>query len=121
MVSIDVDQLTGGLIIWFHKQGRPFEPELGKASVGKWEHKAVLPLEVWLFLSMDINVTVNGEKQRIAEGTSILSLLTMMNINLQRVAVEYNMDIVDKNKFDLICLRENDRLEIITFVGGGNG
>lgn len=70
---------------------------------------------------MDINVTVNGDKQRISVGTSILLLLKMMDINPQRVAVEYNMDIVDKNKFDLICLKENDRLEIITFVGGGNG
>lgn len=70
---------------------------------------------------MDINVTVNGDKQRISVGTSILVLLKMMDINPQRVAVEYNMDIVDKNKFDLICLKENDRLEIITFVGGGNG
>lgn len=72
-------------------------------------------------MSMDINVTVNGDKQRISVGTSILLLLKMMDINPQRVAVEYNMDIVDKNKFDLICLKENDRLEIITFVGGGNG
>lgn len=70
---------------------------------------------------MEINVTVNGEKQHINAGTSVSSLLSMMNISPQRVAIEYNMEILDKNKFDSVLLKEGDSLEIITFVGGGNG
>ncbi len=70
---------------------------------------------------MEINVTVNGEKQHIAGGTSVSSFLSMINISPQRVAIEYNMEILDKNQFDLVLLKEGDRLEIITFVGGGNG
>ncbi len=70
---------------------------------------------------MDINVTVNGEKQHIKAGMSISALLNMMNISSQRVAIEYNMEILDKNKFDTVLLKEGDSLEIITFVGGGNG
>ena len=78
-------------------------------------------MEVGLFLSMDINVTVNGNKQIISAGTTVLSLLNILNINPQRVAVEYNMDILERNQFGLISLKENDKLEIISFVGGGNG
>ncbi|MBI5192907.1 MAG: sulfur carrier protein ThiS [Nitrospirae bacterium] len=70
---------------------------------------------------MEINVTVNGEKQHIIEGTSVSSLLNMMNISPQLVAIEYNMEILDKKQFDSVLLKEGDRLEIITFVGGGNG
>ena len=70
---------------------------------------------------MDINITVNGNKQSISAGTTVLSLLEALNIIPQRVAVEYNMEILDKNQFGLISLKENDKLEIISFVGGGNG
>ena len=78
-------------------------------------------MEVGLFLFMDINITVNGNKQSISAGTTVLSLLEALNIIPQRVAVEYNMEILDKNQFGLISLKENDKLEIISFVGGGNG
>lgn len=72
-------------------------------------------------LKMEITVTVNGEIQHINAGTSVSSLLNMMNISPHRVAIEYNMEILDKKQFDLVLLKEGDTLEIITFVGGGNG
>jgi len=68
---------------------------------------------------MDINVTINGEFRIIPEGTSVLSLLKMLDIDPGRVAIEYNMEIVNKSDFNDTVVKENDRLEIITFVGGG--
>lgn len=81
----------------------------------------MLPCEVRLFLSMDINVTINGKTESIAAGMSLQSLLKLLGIKSERVAIEYNREIIDRNQFDALHLKEGDRLEIITFVGGGNG
>jgi len=81
----------------------------------------VLPCEVRLFLFMDINVTINGKTESIAAGISLQSLLKLFGIQSERVAIEYNREIIDRNQFDALQMKEGDRLEIITFVGGGNG
>ncbi len=81
----------------------------------------MLPCEVRLFLSMDINVMINGKTESIAAGISLQSLLKLLGIKSERVAIEYNREIIDRNQFDALHLKEGDRLEIITFVGGGNG
>jgi len=67
----------------------------------------------------NINVIINGKPHDIEEGISILSLLRLLDIDPGRVAIEYNRDIVERDRFSSIHLRENDRLEIINFVGGG--
>ena len=81
----------------------------------------MLPCEVRLFLSMDINVTINGKTESIAAGISLQSLLKLLGIQSERVAIEYNREIIDRNQFDALLMKEGDLLEIITFVGGGNG
>ena len=81
----------------------------------------MLPCGVRLFSSMDINVTINGKTESIAAGTSLQSLLKLLGIRSERVAIEYNREIIDRNQFDALQMKEGDRLEIITFVGGGNG
>ena len=81
----------------------------------------MLPCEVRLFLSVDINVTINGKTESVAAGISLKSLLILLGIKSERVAIEYNREIIDRDQFDVLHLKEGDRLEIITFVGGGNG
>ncbi len=81
----------------------------------------MLPCEVRLFLFMDINVIINGKTERITAEMSLQSLLKLLGIKSERVAIEYNREIIDRNQFDALQLKEGDRLEIITFVGGGNG
>ena len=68
---------------------------------------------------MKVGITVNGKVYDIREGTSLLTLLENLDIDPGRVAVEHNMEIVNKNDFNDTVLKENDTLEIITFVGGG--
>ena len=68
---------------------------------------------------MSISVLINGQSNNIAEGTSLLTLLEKLDIDPGRVAVEYNMEIVNKRNFNDTVLKDNDTLEIITFVGGG--
>lgn len=88
---------------------------------GSGRIKPYFPSMYGFFLFMNINIIVNGKAQSISEGASLLTLFKLLDINPGQVAVEYNRDIIDKNQFDSIYLKENDSLEIITFVGGGNG
>ncbi|KRT72518.1 MAG: thiamine biosynthesis protein ThiS, sulfur carrier protein [Deltaproteobacteria bacterium CSP1-8] len=62
---------------------------------------------------------MNGERRRIDEGTTVLSLLRELSLPMTRVAVERNLSLVRKAEFAETVLSEGDRLEIVTFVGGG--
>ena len=62
---------------------------------------------------------MNGERRRIGEGTTVLSLLRELSLPMTRVAVERNLSLVRKAEFAETVLGEGDRLEIVTFVGGG--
>jgi sulfur carrier protein len=62
---------------------------------------------------------VNGEKIDAPEGANVAMLLDLLKINRERVAVEVNMDIVPKAKYDQHLLSDGDKIEIVQFVGGG--
>ncbi len=62
---------------------------------------------------------MNGEKRRAGEGATVLSLLRELSLPETRVAVERNLSIVRKAEFADTALCEGDRIEIVTFVGGG--
>lgn len=62
---------------------------------------------------------VNGEEVLLTKETSIAAIIAGRKINPQAVVVEYNGVILTREKFDLVVLKENDMLEIVSFVGGG--
>jgi thiamine biosynthesis protein ThiS len=62
---------------------------------------------------------VNGEKRQVDAGTTVLSLLRALSLPETRVAVERNQGLVRKAEFADTVLGEGDRVEIVTFVGGG--
>jgi thiazole synthase len=66
-----------------------------------------------------IQVLVNGEWRTIASAMTISDLLQQVEIRPDRVAVEVNLEIVDRQNFSQRSLREGDRVEIISFIGGG--
>ena len=67
----------------------------------------------------NVLIKINGENKLIPHQCSILELLEDYKINKDRVVIELNKAILKKEQFEQISLAENDRLEIITFVGGG--
>ena len=69
--------------------------------------------------NMEITITINGKQHSIHEGMSLSSLLRLLDVNSDRVAIEYNMEIINENDFNDTVMKNNDTLEIITFVGGG--
>ncbi|WP_279380329.1 sulfur carrier protein ThiS [Sandarakinorhabdus glacialis] len=66
-----------------------------------------------------INVTLNGELRRVAPGLSVAGLLAELAIDVSKVAVERNLEIVPRSTFGKVELADGDRLEIVHFVGGG--
>ncbi|MBE6564237.1 MAG: sulfur carrier protein ThiS [Ruminococcaceae bacterium] len=52
-------------------------------------------------------------------GKTVSEYLATTNYDLKRIAVERNGDIVLKSQYDVTILKDGDRLEIVSFVGGG--
>lgn len=66
-----------------------------------------------------MKITVNGNERDVAEGTTIAQLVTELQLRTDRIATERNLSVVPKAKYAETTLVDGDRLEIVTFVGGG--
>jgi thiamine biosynthesis protein ThiS len=66
-----------------------------------------------------ITVTVNGEPRRVTAGASIAFMLRELGIDPARVAVERNLAIVPRSTLEEAPVADDDRFEIVHFVGGG--
>ncbi|MEW6325244.1 MAG: sulfur carrier protein ThiS [Nitrospirota bacterium] len=65
------------------------------------------------------SIIVNGTTRTVPEGWKIADLLSEVGMPPERVAVEVNQQIVDRREYVTKPLQSGDRVEIITFVGGG--
>ena len=63
-------------------------------------------------------VKVSGTELDIA-GKTVSDYLAATDYDPKRIAVERNGDIVFKSEYDVTILKDGDRLEIVSFVGGG--
>ena len=63
-------------------------------------------------------VKVNGTKLDIA-GKTVAEYLEIAHYDSNRIAVERNGEIVFKSRYAVTVLEDGDRLEIVSFVGGG--
>ena len=66
-----------------------------------------------------MDIVVNGERRTVRDGATVRSLLEELSLPESRVAVERNLAIVWKADFAGTVLGDGDRVEIVTFVGGG--
>ena len=66
-----------------------------------------------------LTLTVNGEARSVPKGATVQSLLDGLSLPAKKVAIERNLAIVPKSLFAQTALAEGDRIEIVTFVGGG--
>ena len=64
-------------------------------------------------------IAVNGEPQAVPSGTTVAGLLALLGLDPRRVAVERNRDVVPRSTYADALLADGDRVEIVTFVGGG--
>ncbi len=66
-----------------------------------------------------IRIHVNGEARDWHRGATVADLLRELAITTERVAVELNLEILDRTMFAQRLLKEGDRVEIMSFIGGG--
>ena len=66
-----------------------------------------------------IKIKINGKFSTINENLSLSTFLKELKIPLKKVAIELNQEIVDKKKIKYINLKQNDKIEIVHFIGGG--
>ncbi len=66
-----------------------------------------------------MHIQVNGESRQVREEINVTGLLQDLQLNVERVAVEINLEILDRGYFDARILEEGDRIEIMSFIGGG--
>ena len=64
-------------------------------------------------------IQVNGELREVVDAVSLSDLIDQLELSPQRIAVELNKEVVRRANWNSIVLRENDRVEIVHFVGGG--
>ncbi|MDC0424078.1 sulfur carrier protein ThiS [Candidatus Pelagibacter ubique] len=66
-----------------------------------------------------IKIKLNGKFSTINENLSLSIFLKELKIPLKKVAIELNQKIIDKNNLKTIKLKNNDKIEIVHFIGGG--
>ena len=64
-------------------------------------------------------IIINGEKHAIRANETLLDLLEEQRYRLDVIAVEYNGSILKKDDYATTTLQDGDRIEIVSFVGGG--
>ena len=67
-----------------------------------------------------IHIHVNGEARTWRTGATVADLLHDLDIRTERVAVELNLEIIDRAAFGQRLLKDGDRVEILGFIGGGS-
>ena len=64
-------------------------------------------------------IQLNGDLYEINDGTNLSELLNKLKIQKNKVAIEINGEIVEKNKYSNLILNKDDKVEIVHFIGGG--
>jgi thiamine biosynthesis protein ThiS len=66
-----------------------------------------------------MRLLLNGEEREIAGIISIADLVSALGLDARKVAVERNLEIAPRSTYADTDLTDGDRIEIVTFIGGG--
>ena len=68
-----------------------------------------------------MKLQINGEKEQVdSNSITITELLKLKDVKMpEMVSVELNGDILDRDAFDTTNLKEDDEVEFLYFMGGG--
>lgn len=64
-------------------------------------------------------MTMNGVEKEVSGKISLLELLRREGFQTERIAVEKNGEIIPKTAYEATWISETDKLEVVSFVGGG--
>jgi thiamine biosynthesis protein ThiS len=66
-----------------------------------------------------LTIILNGDPFDLSGPLTVTELLTSLEIDARRVAVEHNLVVLKRAAFDATLVSEGDNVEIVNFVGGG--
>ncbi len=66
-----------------------------------------------------MTIRLNGDSYELPAPLTVSALLTVLDIDARRVAVELNQVVLKRAVFDTTLIQSGDRMEIVNFVGGG--
>ncbi len=66
-----------------------------------------------------VKITLNGEDKLVAANTSIKNLLAELELDIKKIAIEKNYEIILPEDFGDNILSDGDQIEIVHFIGGG--
>ena len=66
-----------------------------------------------------MQIQLNGEGYSLTGVATVADLVANLGLDARKVAVERNLEIVPKSLFDATPVTNGDRIEIVTFIGGG--
>ena len=70
--------------------------------------------------SATLRVYVNGEAKELSGPISLAELISQLDLPAARIAVELNRAVVRRGEWSTTTVQDEDRLEIVHFVGGGS-
>jgi len=89
-------------------------------SKGTFIDKANSGLIGYQGMEETVRIHVNGEAKAWPCGATVADLLQDLDIKTEQVAVELNLEILDRTAFAHRALNDGDRVEIMSFIGGGS-
>ena len=66
-----------------------------------------------------IKIKIIGKVRTFPYKINLFKIVKNLKIPLNKVAIELNQEIIDKKKLNKIFLKDNDKVEIVHFIGGG--
>lgn len=66
-----------------------------------------------------MNIKINGNDEIVEKKLNLAELITSKQLSPEKIVVEHNLRIVQREEWENIVLSHNDRIEIVSFVGGG--
>jgi thiamine biosynthesis protein ThiS len=66
-----------------------------------------------------MKVFVNGDEKEFGAGISLADLIDQLDLPAARIAIELNREVVRRGDWGSTMLQDEDRIEIVHFVGGG--
>ena len=66
-----------------------------------------------------MTIRLNGDPFELTAPLTVSALLTALQIDARRVAIELNLVVLKRAAFDTTLIQAGDAMEIVNFVGGG--
>ena len=68
-----------------------------------------------------MRIQLNGQPQEVEENLSLSQLIASLDLKPEQIAIELNQKVIRRGEWQDTGLRNDDKIEIVHFVGGGGG